>query len=219
MFAVILAAATVPAQSGPGLPAYEPGDAFVYSNGNIERVRSVREGRVVWSGLSGSSWSRPANFIAPVLQWTLRGREGRRTLLGAPDDLWPLRKGRMIQFRVLTESRRAGDPSAAWNRSVSLWSCRVGTAGLLKAPAGQFEVWPIRCDRFSVSNMRPIEQVSWDYAPEIGHYVRRTSITYRTGQRREIWLVAALHGQAATPYRLEALARPWRGRPGGSATP
>ena len=124
----------------------------------------------------------------------------------------------MIRFRVLTESRRTGDASAAWNRSVSLWSCRVGAPGVIKAPAGEFEAWPIRCDRFSVSNMRPIEQVSWDYAPEIGHYVRRTSITYRTGERREIWLVAALHGQAATRDRLEALARPWRGRKSASPT-
>lgn len=203
----IVAAAPAPSV---GLPEYQPGDAFIYSNGAVEQVRSVRDGVVTWSGLSGPSWSRPSNVIAPVLQWKLKGREGKRTMLGAPDTLWPLRKGQMIRFRVLTEARRSGDPAAAWNRSVSLWSCQVGAPALLKAPVGEFESWPIRCDRFSASNMRPIEQVSWDYAPDIGHYLRRTTVTYRTGRRREVWLVAALHGPTANRDRLEALARPWK---------
>jgi len=204
----LLGSASAPTPAA--LPDYQSGDAFVYSNGVVERVRSSRDGVVTWSGLSGPTWSRPTNVIAPVLRWTLRGRVGRRTVFGAPDRLWPLRKGRMVRFRVLTETRRKGDPAQAWKRSVSLWSCRVGAPAMLKAPVGDFEAWPIRCDRFSADTMRPIEQVSWDYAPEVGHYIRRTTKTYRTGESQEIWLVAALHGPAASRERLEALARPWR---------
>lgn len=194
------------------LPDYSVGDAFVYSNGRIERVRAVEGDTVTWSGLTGDPWRRSRNFVAPTPSWRLQGQEGRRTILGQPERLWPLRPGRLVQFRIVTESRNDADPPNQWRRSLLLWSCQVGRPRALHVVAGDFNAIPIVCDRFSVGNMRLIERTTWDYAPEIGHFVRRTTVTYANAQTATLELVAALHGRAATNARLMALARPYQQR-------
>ena len=67
MLALLAAAATLP---GPvALPQYQPGDAYVFSDGRVERVVAADGARMTWSGLSGASYKRSRNFIVPVLQW------------------------------------------------------------------------------------------------------------------------------------------------------
>jgi hypothetical protein len=64
--------------------------------------------------------------------------------------------------------------------------------------------------------MRLLEQREWDYAPELGHYVRRVTVNYLRGTTRTVELVAALSGPAASKSRIAALAREarasWRAR-------
>ena len=88
----------------------------------------------------------------------------------------------------------------------------MGRPHPVHVPAGEFSAIPIVCDRFSVGNMRLIERTTWDYAPDLGHYVRRTTVTYANAQTQTLELVAALHGRAATNARLMALARPYQQR-------
>jgi hypothetical protein len=54
--------------------------------------------------------------------------------------------------------------------------------------------------------MRLVERVQWDWAPELGHYVRRRVTLYADGTTTEIRLAAALSGDGATTRRLRALA-------------
>jgi hypothetical protein len=70
-------------------------------------------------------------------------------------------------------------------------------------PAGTFDTIPVKCERYSTTAMRLLEQREWDYAPELGHYVRRVAVNYLQGTKR----TAALSGPAATKSRLAALAR------------
>ncbi len=49
-------------------PRYRPTDAFVFSDGRVERVIRVQRDRITWSGLSGPSYARDRNFVVPVLQ-------------------------------------------------------------------------------------------------------------------------------------------------------
>ena len=63
----------------------------------------------------------------------------------------------------------------------------------------------IACDRFSSWNMRLQERVTTDYAPDVGHYIRRTSIDYLAARTTTIALTSQLHGPAATRARLMAL--------------
>ena len=88
---------------------------------------------------------------------------------------------------------------------MALWACRVDAERSIETPAGAFDVLPVVCDRFSPVNMRLLERLTWDYAPEVGHYVRRTIVDYLAARTSVIALTSELHGPAATRPRLAAL--------------
>lgn len=198
------AAAPLPAP----LPDYEPGDAFVFSDGRVERVIGNDGARLTWAGLSGASYKRSRNFVVPVLEWRSGRATGRREVHGNPDALWPIGKSKSARFRVVTETK--ANAQASSRRSVSLWVCKTGKAKLFAVKAGTFDAIPVKCDRYSPTTMRLLEQREWDYAPELGHYVRRVTVNYLRGTAQTVELVAALSGPAATKARLTALARATR---------
>jgi len=199
----LLAAAALPAPIA--LPQYEPGDSFVYSDGRVERVIAAKGDRLTWAGLSGASYRRSRNFVVPVLQWRSGRGTGTREVRGDPDALWPFGKSRSARFRVITETR--ANPQSAKKRSVSLWVCKTGKAKAFAVPAGTYDTIPVKCDRYSPTTMRLLEQREWDYAPELGHYVRRVTVNYLRGTTRTAELVAFLSGPAASKARLTALSR------------
>lgn len=198
--------AAVVALPGPvPLPDYAPGDAFVFSDGRVERVVAVNDSHVTWAGLSGPSYRRSRNFIVPVLQWRTGRATGEREVRGNPDALWPLDRPKSGRFRVVTEVK--ANPQASAKRSVSLWVCKASKARSFTVQAGTYNAIPVVCDRYSPTTMRLIERREWDYAPDLGHYVRRVSVNYLRGTNRSVELVAALSGPAATKARLTALAK------------
>ena len=199
MITLLAAAVAVP------LPDYAPGDAYVYSDGRVERVLAVEGDRMRWAGLGGASYQRSRNFIVPVLQWRSGRGTGTREVRGNPDALWPIGKSKSARFRVVTETR--ANPQAGTKRSVSMWVCKAGKPKTFSVPAGTYDTIPVKCDRYSPTTMRLLEQREWDYAPELGHYVRRVTVNYLRGTTRTVELVAALSGPAATKARLTALAR------------
>jgi len=191
------------AREAAPLPSYAAGDAFVYSDGRVEQVRSIDGDVISWAGLQGDPYQRPRNFVLPVLGWRFNQGEGRRSVSGHPETLWPLAPGKAARFSVITEFRRT--PQAAWERNLALWTCKVGARHDVQVPAGRFPVMTIDCDRFSSWNMRLQERVSSDYAPDVGHYVRRTITDYLAARATTIALTGALHGPAATRPRLAGL--------------
>ncbi len=198
-------AAAVSASAPVPLPDYEPGDAFVFSDGRVERVVDADGMRLTWAGLSGPSYARSRNFVVPVLQWRSGRATGKREVHGNPDALWPIGKGKSARFRVVTETK--ANAQAAARRSVSLWVCKTGKPKVYTVAAGTYDTIPVKCDRYSPTTMRLLEQREWDYAPELGHYVRRVTVNYLRGTNRKVELVAALSGPAASKARLTALAR------------
>lgn len=197
--------AAAPAPAPVPLPEYEPGDAFVFSDGRVERVIAMGDTRMTWAGLSGASYQRSRNFVVPVLEWRSGRATGRREVHGNPDALWPIAKSKSARFRVVTETR--ANAQASLRRSVSLWVCKTGKLRIFAVTAGTYEAIPVKCDRYSPTTMRLVEQREWDYAPELGHYVRRVTVNYLRGTTRTVELVAALSGPAASKARLTALAR------------
>lgn len=187
------------------LPAYQPGDAFVFSDGRVERVRGRRNERVIWSGLSGQPYQRSRNFIVPVLDWRSGRSTGRREVRGNPDALWPIDRPKSVRFRVVTETRAT--PQSASKRSVSLWVCKTSKPRPVIVAAGSFDAIPVVCDRYSTTTMRLVERREWDYAPEIGHYVKRSTLNYLRGTRTSLDLVATLSGPGATRARIKALSQ------------
>lgn len=201
----LLAAAAIALPDAVTLPDYAPGDAYVYSDGRVERVVAADGDRMTWAGLSGPSYKRSRNFIVPVLQWRSGRGTGRREVRGNPDALWPIEKGKSARFRVITETQAT--PQSSTKRSVSLWVCKTGKAKLFTVPAGTYTALPVVCDRYSPTTMRLLERREWDYAPDLGHYIRRVSVNYLRGTSRSVELVAALSGPAASKARLTALSR------------
>ncbi len=203
MLALLTAAAALP--GAIALPVYEPGDAFIYSDGRVERVVRMDGERMVWAGLSGPSYRRSRNFIVPVLEWRSGRGTGMREVRGNPDALWPIERPKSTRFRVITQTK--ANPQAAAKRSVSLWVCKTSKPKAFTVPAGTYSAIPVLCDRYSTTTMRLVERREWDYAPELGHYIRRVSINYLRGTTRSVELVAALSGPAANKARLTALSR------------
>lgn len=211
--AMLCVAGPVAAQPA-AIPDYAPGDAFVFSDGRVEQVVRTDGDVVTWRGLQGDAYQRGRNFVTPVLGWKNSQGEGRRTVAGPAGKLWPLAPGRSARFSVITESKSAG--AEAWERNLALWACRVEPGRSIDTPAGGFEVLPVVCDRFSPVNMRLLERLTWDYAPEVGHYVRRTIVDYLAARTSVIALTSELHGPAATRPRLAALSDQARASgPGG----
>lgn len=187
------------------LPEYEPGDAFVFSDGRVERVVKTGDTSLTWAGLTGASYLRSRNFVVPVLAWRRGRATGRREVHGNPDALWPIGKSKSARFRVVTETQ--ANAKASPRRSVNLWVCKTGKMKTFTVKAGTYDAIPIKCDRYSPTTMRLLEQREWDYAPELGHYIRRVTVNYLRGTNRKVELVAALSGPAASKARLTALAR------------
>lgn len=200
-----LLAATVALPGPVALPDYTPGDAYVYSDGRVERVIGPDGDRMVWAGLSGPSYRRSRNFIVPVLEWRSGRGSGTREVRGDPDALWPIDRSKSARFRIITETK--ANPQAASKRSVSLWVCKTSKAKSFTVAAGTYSAIPVLCDRYSTTSMRLVERREWDYAPELGHYIRRVSVNYLRGTTQSVELVAALSGPAASKARLTALSR------------
>lgn len=200
-----LLAATAALGAPTALPRYDPGDAFVFSDGRVERVVADDGDRMVWAGLTGPTYARSRNFVVPVLQWRNGRGTGTRAVRGNPDALWPIDRSKSARFRIITETQAT--PQSPRKRSVSLWVCKTGKTKMLTVPAGTYSTLPVVCDRYSPTSMRLLERREWSYAPELGHYVRRASINYLRGTNSSVELVAALSGPSATKARLTALSR------------
>jgi hypothetical protein len=187
------------------LPGYAPGEVFIFDNGRVEAVRAVEGERVTWAARSGRTYVRSSNPIVPILEWRYRGQVGERRVIGDPSTLWPLRQGGRVQFRTVNIA--TDEATGAARRSLHLWRCSVGAMERVATPAGDFDAFPLRCDRFSPSSMRVLERIVWHHSPEVGHYVRREARDMRTGEAETISLFAQLAPREANPLRIEAIAQ------------
>lgn len=205
MVAAIALAAAPALPADAVLPRYDVGDAFVFSDGRVERVVATRGDRITWAGLNNIGYTRSRSFYTPVLAWRFGKGTGRREIVGEANALWPLAKPRSVRFRAITYTQPK--PTSAVRRAVTLWTCGSKKPRTTATPLETFTTIPVICDRFSATSMRLIERIEWDYAPDLGHYVRRTSVDYLRGTRSTILLTAALAGPAASKRRLAALSR------------
>jgi hypothetical protein len=202
-------------RAGAELPTYAVGDAFVYSDGRVEQVSRIDGEVISWQGLQGGAYQRNRNFVTPPSSWRMDQGEGRRKPSQGASGLWPLTPGKSVRFNVINETRRTA--GSHWERALSLWTCKVGPRHQTATPAGAFQVLTVGCELYSPVNMRLLERVAWDYAPDVGHYVRRTNVDYLAASTSTIVLTSALHGPAATRERLAALAAKATAKPGAGA--
>lgn len=154
---------------GLAQPVYEAGDRFHYSDGSSETVLSVDGGRVVWESSDGTRRTAPWNFILPPFAWYSEHGSGSAEADIAADVLWPLKPGSEVRYSI---SATIMETSPNPEKIFELWHCRVRSATRITVPAGSFDTLPIICDVFR-QPAGPKRTITWNYAPAIGHFIRR----------------------------------------------
>lgn len=192
--------AIAPALPPAPRPSVRVGDTYVYGAASVRRVAAVTATALSWTTTDGQRLRTSRDFFAPVLEQTLPDRRITSRLSGQPGALWPLSVGKTVTF---SESRYSELTALQRTIETSLrWECAVIDTRVSQVPAGDFETFHVTCKAFRSGFFLPLQTVTWDYAPSLGHYVRRT--WFEGGRQRESQLGAALPGSLATASRLQA---------------
>lgn len=161
-------------------PTYEAGDAYRYTDGQIDTVVYVDEHRVEWKNAAGSRWSSARDFPLPSNQADGGPIAVHRSLS------WPLKVG----------------ATATYSDAAGLWQCIVDSRQWTAVAAGTFDTYKIVCQAPTGSSGTARSR-SWYYAPAIASYVRYVDKTTpssndRTGTRSRD-LVAISHSVSGWP--------------------
>lgn len=179
-----------PSALGPaGLPDYRAGQKFTFSDRHTRRVLAVESRAVRWSKLRDESYLMSPNFIVPILRRETSSRVVSHQVFGSPDGLWPLQVGKSVRFRVV-QTTLLKKSNRQKRKAYSLW-CEVPGTSRVTVPVGTFDTYRIECKRLTGSRQNPSRRITWYYAPELGHYVRRDQEYLGSGRTRTIELVSA----------------------------
>ena len=143
-------------------PIYEAGDAYIYTDGQVETVVSVKEDRVEWKNAVGSRWSSAADFTLPSNQTDHGAIAVRRPLT------WPLTVGATATYAATATVTTRGNPG---HKTAELWQCIVESREQTSVVAGIFDTYKIVC-QLDTGTPGTTQSRSWYYAPAVGNYVR-----------------------------------------------
>ena len=200
--------ATLPAASktaGPqlepaSLPSYSRGTIFVYSDGKWETVTDTSPGMVTWRDYRNYVSSGSSDFTYRPLKWEGKTRSVTRQFGPRADlftqnatTIWPLRAGNVANY---SETGTWIEKDGAESSYRTDWSCTVTATERVSVMAGDFDTFKIVCKRYHVSPSKNKshlrEQKTWNYAPEVGHYVLATTKYYYNKKSRRKELLAVL---------------------------
>ena len=164
-------------------PIYAAGDTFVYTeNGQPtrEQVVSVAPDRVVWTNDSGLIWTKDTALVTPQLRWSSHPELGRgqQTIIGSPEQLFPLQEGNVIAYSVRGSAENA---PAGWQEE---HRCVVSGQEDVQVQAGTYTTFRIDCQRKDFLD-------SYFYSPVVQNYVLRIR-DFGTGQSRKELLSVTL---------------------------
>lgn len=172
----------------PGLPQYQAGTTYVYSDGRIETVTGVDGERVRWQTNRGAIFTTYRNFALPWAFWQSTSGGGWRSLTVDPHALWPLSPGNEVSFLARTTVRdSARNPKPG--QSQETWHCSVAGSDRISVVAGWFDTVKVVCER-TLPEPAPRLIRIWHYAPSIGHYVRLNDVYDAMELDRHVELVA-----------------------------
>jgi len=145
-----------------GGPLYESGDAYIYTDGQVETVVSVNKDRVEWRNAVGSRWSSAHDLALPSNQADTGATTAHRPLA------WPLKVGATATYAAAAPSASAGNSSRG---APDLWQCLVQGRERIAVAAGIFDTYKVVCE-LDRGTPDTTQSRSWYYAPAVGHYVR-----------------------------------------------
>jgi hypothetical protein len=170
------------------LPSYETGSTFVYSDGRVDKVVSLKGATVRWSGRDGSRFTSHRNFLLPWSYWRVGGERGTAELDQEPEALWPLAGGAPVYYSArIVVQQEEGEKSLV--ESDERWRCALAGRETVAVMAGTFESYRFECERKATGDTPGLKRV-WYYAPTVRHYVRFDEISDRAAVERLVELVA-----------------------------
>jgi hypothetical protein len=154
-------------------PRLAIGDRFTFNNPEVTwQVERLEGERIFWRADSGDEQVTALNPILPALAWRSAGQgQGRRLITEMTQPFFPLRVGKRLTFKSTVST---DTPPYAWEFT---WVCEMLATEMVEVPAGNFETYVIQCGR-----QRP-DELTFYYAPRVGHYVRMISRPGAGGQK------------------------------------
>lgn len=200
---------------------YEPGDHYVYSNGEVHSVIRVDPDSVTWRVSGSETYTTPHAAGLPRLNWRDGVWRGRASFDRDSASPWPPAEGMELTFDVRTEEWNEEDSGERLVME-SRWICRGEGRGPLETMAGHFDVDIFFCER-SPAPAGAWQKRYWYFAPSVGHNILiddRDGAGISLGRRE---LVAVLPGgkdwQPAIRTGLgRAIQNALNNRPAGGAT-
>ena len=196
---------TVPQPLGPQLspaplPSYSKGTTFVYSDGRWDTVTAVSPGVLTWSDYRGLVSSGLPDFTYRPSKWKSKTRSVTRQFGPRSDlftqsatTLWPLRTGNVANYSETGTWIEKDGTESSYRTN---WSCAVEGTERVSVMAGDFDTFKIVCKRYYVSRSKNTSSIkeakTWNYAPEVGHYVLATTKYYYDKNPRRQELLAVL---------------------------
>jgi len=195
------------AQQHPGnklsfasLPTYRQGTTFIYSDGSWETVVANSANEVTWRDHRGYVSSGSADFTRRRAEWQTRTRQGSRQFEERKDlwvrqktSLWPLQIGNEASYSETGAWQQKGEEENTYRTN---WACEVVGTERVSVMAGEFDTWKIECKRYTASRfasrslLREIK--TWNYSPEIGHYILATQQYFDGKAPKRLELLAVL---------------------------
>ncbi|MEL6316530.1 MAG: hypothetical protein AAFR16_02700, partial [Pseudomonadota bacterium] len=194
-------------------PQLRAGDTFVFTGGRVRQVSKIEGDRVTWRNRKRDLFVSSRDFFTPRLLQRKRAEVVSRffDFPRKPQSLWPLSVGKSVQFVVNT--RIQPNDMDAYRLNIRYWRCEVRSKDLTETPAGAFDTYRIRCRSYARPDQMDLAwfyriETTYDYAPEINHFVRRTFRSRKGGTRFKTALEAYLPARRATRVRIDdAVAR------------
>ena len=152
-------------------PLYNVGDAYIWSDGQVETVARVAGNKLFWQADDGKRYTADSNFLIPPSSWTGPAGSGEAYARVDTRASWPLKSGTPLVFQV---------SSGGEYRE---WQCNIDRSERVSVPAGRFDVIALACERNPAPAGEWVRR-EWLYAPAVRHYVARIDILAGGGRRR-----------------------------------
>lgn len=159
------------------LPAYSPGEYFIFDNKFGMTVAGVEKGLVTWQYSNNATGQGYNDFLIPLVRSEKNGQRITAVSSVSLTDLWPLDNNKTASFETTqtiftTEANLTREVTRSWN-------CKVEGTARVSVPAGNFDTFVLNCNRFSGEDHGWRGSDRYYYSPDLNHYVmlEQTSAT------------------------------------------
>ena len=161
------------------LPNYRVGDFFLFDNGPDYRVSEITGNEITWKLGKTFTFKTSPNFIFPWTSWESKESSSESESDSDPNSLWPLKLGnkarikRDISYIKNNSLKEKGGPRAEYSEDRD---CSVVATVNVEVPAGTFETYKIKCNRY-INSSSYVGTRYYYYSPVVGHFVKQVDVT------------------------------------------